>query len=55
MRTIKTIIAAICFCGLFFTPDDNAPLKTYFAWFVIELILAIVCYLIFKSEEKEQA
>ena len=38
MRTLKTIIAAICFCGLFFTPDDNAPLKN----------------LIFKSEDKEQ-
>lgn len=55
MRTLKPIIAAICFCGLFFTPDDNAPLKTYFVWFVIELILITVCYLIFKSEDKEQA
>lgn len=54
MRTLKTIIAAICFCGLFFTPDDNAPLKTYFVWFFIELILITVSYLIFKSEDKEQ-
>lgn len=54
MRTLKTIIAAICFCGLFFTPDDNAQLKTYFVWFFIELILITVCYLIFKSEDKEQ-
>lgn len=54
MRTLKTIIAAICFCGLFFTPDDNAPLKTYFVWFFIELILITVCYLIFKSVDKEQ-
>lgn len=55
MKTLKTIIAAICFCGLFFTPDENAPLKTYFIWFFVELILVTVCYLIFKSEDKKQA
>lgn len=53
MKTLKTIVASICFCAIFFTPTDDAPLSTTLIWFVCELGALYTLYRILKSEEKE--
>ena len=53
MKTLKTIVASICFCAIFFTPTDDAPLSTTLIWFVCELGALYTLNLILKSEEKE--
>ncbi len=34
MKTFLTILSSVLFCSVFFTPTDDAPLSTYFLWFI---------------------
>lgn len=34
MKTFLSILASVLFLSVFFTPTDDAPLSTYFLWFI---------------------
>lgn len=54
MKTaLKYIIASLCFGAIFFTPADDAPLSTFFIWFIVECVCMYTFYRLCKSEETE--
>ncbi len=43
MKTLVTIVSTILLCSLFFTPNEDQPIETYFVWgvYCICAILAV--------------
>ena len=52
MKLFLSIIASVLFFSVFFTPTEDASLKTYFIWFVWCCGALYICNLIFKETEK---
>ena len=55
MKALKTIIATLLFCSIFFVPNDDAPLSDTFKWFGYECCALYALYRIFKSDEVKEA
>jgi hypothetical protein len=34
MKTFLTILVCVLFCTIFLVPGENAPMSTYFNWFL---------------------
>lgn len=50
-QVLKYIVAGVCFCALFFTPSEDAPLRTYLVWIVVELCALFAFCRFCKSED----
>ena len=52
MKTFLTILSSVLFCSVFFTPTDDAPLSTYFLWFIWCAGALWIVNIIIKESEK---
>ncbi len=52
MKTFLSILASVLFFSVFFTPTDDAPLSTYFLWFIWCAGALWIVNIIFKESEK---
>ena len=53
MKTLLTILSYVLFSSVFFTPEEDEPLSTFFLWSIWVIVALYIVKLIWKDDSEK--